>query len=173
MDLGVLLYQLGEVWWALLPHLATESTHPETDLKKRGLQALRVRLKAFYKEAKEQSKLKVRKVTLIKGKGPPRLKAKAGQARALVAFTTELAREFSGADGALGMHRFQCMETLSGICELGKRDILTRDDLVRWRRLAAEHMFHYASAGFDAKPKFHYSQHLPQQVERGGVPRSF
>jgi hypothetical protein len=132
-----------------------------------------VRLKSYYKEQKVQSKLKVRKLTLIKGKGAPRLKAKAGQARALVGFTTELARQFSGADGVLGMHRFQCMETMSAICDLGKRDILTRSDLVHWRRLAAEHMFHYASAGFDAKPKFYYCQHLPQHVERGGVPRNF
>ncbi len=49
----------------------------------------------------------------------------------------------------------------------------SKDDLLQWRRLAAEHMFHYASAGFDPKPKIHYCQHLPQHVERCGVPRTF
>ena len=88
---------------------------------------MRARLNVLYKEGKEQRKLKVRKLTLVKGGGPPRLKVKAAQARALVSFTTELARQFSGADCALGMHRLQCMG------ELGKRDILTKDDSVPWR----------------------------------------
>ena len=38
---------------------------------------------------------------------------------------------------------------------------------------AAVHMYHYAHCGFGVYPKFHYFMHMPEQVERGGVPRNF
>ena len=67
-------------------------------------------------------------------------------------FTSELASEFSNTSGVLGVHRDKCMEKFAAICDMAKKTELTKQDLVDWRRLAAEHMFPFASAGFAAKP---------------------
>ena len=57
--------------------------------------------------------------------------------------------------------------------QLANTDELTEADLMRWRWLAATHMFHYISAGFHVYPKFHYFMHMPQQVRQLGNVRSF
>lgn len=36
-----------------------------------------------------------------------------------------------------------------------------------------EHIFHYACCGFDVVLNFHYAQHLPRHILRGGVPRTY
>ena len=133
---------MGAIWWSLLPHLALESPAQEGSVRQSGLAALKVKLKAFYKANKPQSTINVKKLTLkwIKGKGAPKLRAKAGQASCLAPFTLELARDFAEADGALGQHRHQCMATLAGICSLAKQDVLTHADLTNWRRLSVEHL---------------------------------
>ena len=82
-----------------------------------------------------------------------------------------MAAEFQGTDGELGLHRHQAMSNLQEICDLAKKQQLTKQELVQWRWLAALHMFHYAQCGFHVYPKFHYFTHMPEQVERGGVPR--
>ena len=158
-----------------MPHLAAESTLSTGSARVKGLQALRRRLTTFYKKHRVQSKLKAKKLTLLRGKKTKttQLKAKAGATRALVSFSVDLARQFAGMDGLVGHHRYQCMEALATICHMAKQEKLTRDELTHWRQLAAEHMYHYASAGFSVKPKFHYFQHFPQHVERGGVPRTY
>ena len=65
------------------------------------------------------------------------------------------------------------MDTLASMCSLARQHTITKDELLKWRRLAAEHMFHYVSCGFRAYPKNHYMQHLPQHIERGGTPRVY
>ncbi len=63
------------------------------------------------------------------------------------------------------------MSTLQTICKLGSQNQLTEQDMAEWRVAAAVHMYHYAHCGFGVYPKFHYFMHMPEQVERGGVPR--
>ena len=175
VDLGVLLVQLAETWWGILPHLAIESARRDGDIRQQGLRALKARLKTYYRQYKVSTKLNLRKFNLkwIKGKGTPKLRAKAGQARALVAFTTALAEEFQHADGELGPHRCSSMKSLAAICDLSKQHYLTQEELVRWRTCSVSHMFHYACCGFNVVPKFHYFQHLPLHILRGGVPRTY
>ena len=136
---------------------------------------MKVRLRAYYKENKVQSKLNLKKLKLkwIKGKGAPKLRAKAGQASSLVAFTVKLAEDFAWADGDKGHYRQHSMRSLAAICAFAKQEVLTDEELTQWRRLSVEHMFHYACAGFPAYPKFHYFQHMPQHILRGGVPRTY
>jgi hypothetical protein len=171
----VLLYQLGQTWWGILPHLAEENNSQEGPARQRGLVALKARLKTYYKQHKVQSQFNLRKMTLkwIKGKGGIKLRAKAGEASALVPFTAGLAQDFRGADGELGQHRHHSMTCLAAMCALAKQDALTEDELLEWRRLSVAHMFHYACCGFPVYPKFHYLQHLPQHILRGGVPRTY
>ena len=174
MDSGVLSYEFGEVWWSLLPHLADECADATGNARQRGLKALKARLVTYYKENKVDSKLPLRRLSLrsIKCKRDPKLKAKAGQARRLVRFTAALAAEFQGTDGEIGMHRHKAMSTLQELFDLGSGRELTSRDMSNWRLTAAVHMFHHASCGFAVYPKFHYFMHLPEQVERGGVPRT-
>ena len=54
----------------------------------------------------------------------------------------------------------------------GKRE-LSQQELMHWRWLAAIHMYCYCHCEFRVYLKFHYNLHLPEQVERSGVPRSF
>ena len=88
-------------------------------------------------------------------------------------FTLDLTREFQEFDAELGKHRLQAMSTIAEIGSMSKKDVLTKQDLMRWRWRAASHMFHYTSCGFTSQPKFHYFLHLPQQVERGGTVKTF
>ena len=109
----------------------------------------------------------------VKGRRHIKLRAKAAQAHALVAFTAGLAEEFQQFNGIAGHHRHKCMQSVAAICTLARQDLLTEQDLMTWRRLSAEHMFHYACCGYKVVPKFHYLQHLPQQILRSGVPRTY
>ena len=59
------------------------------------------------------------------------------------------------------------------MCSMASQRELTSRDLSQWRWTAAVHMYHYAHCGFAVYPKFHYAMHMPEQVERGGVPRIF
>jgi hypothetical protein len=108
-----------------------------------------------------------------KGKGAPKLRAKAGQASSLVPFTVGLTEDFNSADGAFSEYRRKCMKCLAAFCSLSKQDCLTEDELTQWRQLSVEHMFYYACCGFPVYPKFHYFQHLPQHILQGGVPRTY
>ena len=67
----------------------------------------------------------------------------------------------------------QCMQSLATICSMAKQEALTEDELLQWRRLSVEHTFHYACCNYRAYPKFHYLQHFPQHIPRGGVPRTY
>ena len=84
-----------------------------------------------------------------------------------------LTDEFKDHDGELGFHRNQAMSTLKTVFDFASQQELTRDDMNKWRLSAAIHMYHYAHCGFPVYPKFHYFMHMPEQVERGGVPRNF
>ena len=175
MDLGVLAYQLAEVWWAILPHLAAESSLQEGSARQKGLAALKSRLKVYYKTHKVQSKFNLRKMTLkwVRGKSGTKLKAKAAQANALVGFTAGLAQDFQEFDGDAGQYRHKCMQSLAAICALARQDVLTEQELMAWRRFSVEHLFYYACCGYKFVPKFHFLQHLPQHILRSGVPRTF
>ena len=155
--------------------MAAQSSVRKGSPRQRGLSVLKTKLKAFYKDNKTTSKLSLNKMTLryLKGKGPIKLRAKAGQARALVDFAVSLAREYSELDGEMGQHRFEAMQSFQVIHDLSAQDSLSEEDLVLWRRKAVEHMFHYACTGFHVVPKFHLLQHLPQHIRRSGVPRFF
>ena len=139
VDSGVLIYQRAETWWSILPHLAAESDLDQGSDRLKGLKALKSRFNAYYQTHRVQSKLNLKKFSLkwIKGKGPPKLRAKAGQASALVTFTANLAKEFDWADGSMGSHRCLSMEKMAGICSLAKKELLTHDELSTWRCLAA------------------------------------
>ena len=170
MDLGILSYVFGEIWWAILPHLARERGATS---REEGLIVLKKRLQVFYKENKVDSKIPMKRLKLrtVKSK-KPKLKARAAQARRLVPFTLALANEFQNTDGELGRHTMEAMQSLATIFELASKRQLRQDELTKWRWLAAKHMFHYVSCGFATYPKHHYFLHLPEQVERGGVPRT-
>ena len=175
VDLGMLCYEFAAVWWSLLGHLAQESKRTNGSELQRGCDALKGRLAKYYTREKTKSKLPLKRFGLgkLKVKNTLKLKAKAGQTRAIMKFTLDLAREFQEFDGALGKHRLQAMSTIAEICSLSKKDVLSKQDLMRWRWLAACHMFHYTSCGFTAQPKFHYFLHLPHQMERGGTAKTF
>jgi hypothetical protein len=102
----------------------------------------------------------------------PKLKAKASQARCLVGFTLDLATKFQELYGELGRHRQQITESLAKICKWASQPSLSKQELASWRLEAASHIFHYACCGFSVYPKFHYFQHFPQRIQRGGVPRT-
>ena len=144
VDSGVLSYEIGEVLWSLLPHLAGEGGSQAGNARQLGMAVLKARLLQYYKHKKVNSKIPVRrlKLTSIKCKTHPKLRSKAGQARELVNFTTVLTAEFQGTDGELGLHRHQAMSNLQEICDLAKKQQLTKQELVQWRWLAALHMFH-------------------------------
>lgn len=175
VDLGILCYEFAAVWWSLLSHLAKDAKQTSGSELKRGCDVLKARLAEHSKREKITSKLPLKRfgLTKLKVKKTLKLKAKAGQARRLIGFTLELAKEFQHCDGEVGQHRLRAMSTLAEICSMSKKDVLTKQDLMKWRCLAFSHMFHYVSCGFTAQPKFHYFLHLPQQVERGGPARTF
>ena len=174
-DLGTLSHEVGEVWWYLLPRLAESASGRTKSDRASGLTELKRRLQKFHKEHRVDSRIPIRRLTLgkIKAKKHPKLKAKAVQTNRLVPFTLDLASEFRSADGDLGEDRFQSLRHVAQICDLASRRELTRQDLYNWRVSQALHMFDYARCGFHVTPKFHYSMHLPAQIERGGVPRVF
>ena len=160
VDLGTLLHQLGETFWSILPHMAAQSSVRKGSPRQRRLSVLKTKLKAFYKDNKTTSKLSLNEMTLryLKGKRPIKLRAKAGQARALVDFAVRLARDYSELDGEMGQHRFEAMQNFQVIHDLSAQDSPSEEDLMLWRRKAVEHMFHYACTGFHAAPKFHLLQ---------------
>ena len=175
VDSGILSYEFGEVWWSLLPHLAAESPDLPGSWQQRGLQALKQRLHSYYRETAVDSRLPLRRLSLrtLKCKKAPKLRAKAGQARRLVQFTANLAEEFQGRDGELGLHRHLAMSNLQALCGLANKPELNAQDMAQRRWTSAVHMYHYAHCGFAVYPKFHHSMHMPEQVERGGVPKTF
>ena len=65
------------------------------------------------------------------------------------------------------------MKSLASLSRLAKQDTLTEEDLTVWRRLAVEHMFHYACCGWPVVPEFHLLQHFPHFIQRSGVPRAY
>ena len=109
----------------------------------------------------------------LKIKSGIKLRAKAAQASNLVQFTASLAEEFKSSGGRFGVDRHKSMQHLAAICALSRKDCLTHEDVMQWRKLQAEHMYHYACCGFADYPKFHYFQHLPQHILAGGVPSTF
>ena len=177
VDLGILAYVLGEVWWAFLPKLAPRVWgRPAGSQASRalGLRALQAKLREYYRTKKVESKIPVSRLTLRKicVKKKPKLKAKAAQARKLLPFTLNLARELHGNTEA-DKHRCEALECLSEIFAINDKNELNEDDLMRWRHLAARHMYHHTAAGHHVYPKFHFFLHFPQQVRQSGVARSF
>jgi hypothetical protein len=174
MDIGVLTYEFGEVWWSILPHLAPAGT-TKAQRRAAGLKVLKARLQEYYKTTKVSSKMPISRLTLrkIKSKKHPKLKAKAGQTRCLMPFTLALAKEHRHLDGEMGEHRYLALSLIADVCDMAKQRELTEQQLMQWRYSMAMHMFHYASCGFHVYPKFHYVMHLPQQIQQGGVPRTF
>ncbi len=147
-------------------HVARESKREGGSDLQRGCEGFKARLAKHYKQEKTTSRLPLKRfgLTKLKVKKTLKLKAKAGQARCLMGFTLDLAREFQHCDGEVGQHRLQAMSTMAHICGLARTSVLTKQDLMKWRCLAFSHMFHYANCGFAVQPKFHYFLHLPQQV---------
>lgn len=174
-DLGALSYEIGEAWWSLLPGLARLATAGTKQDRGTGLQELKRRLKQYYADKRVDSRIPLKRLGLrkIKARKHPKLKAKAVQTKRLLPFTLALAAELRHTDGALGEHRYQSLGYASKICSLASQREITSDELMSWRAWQALHMFHYASCGFRVYPKFHYALHLPAQVERSGVPRTF
>jgi len=175
VDLGILLYQIGQVWWTILPHLAPESRNKRSTARQKGLQALKARLRLYYKARRTKSQLPLRRVTLnwLRTKHGIKLRAHASQANALVGFTADLAEEFKQHDGHLGNHRCCSMQSIASIARLSRQDVLTEGDVTAWRRLSVEHMFHYACCQWPVYPKFRLFQHMPHFILRCGVPRTY
>ena len=74
-DMGVLNYELGELWWSILPELGAN--------RLAGLDVLKVRIAAWYAATKPASRIPIGRLTLRKVKANlhPTLKAKAAQTR--------------------------------------------------------------------------------------------
>ena len=177
VDIGVLVYVLGEVWWSLLLHLGSH-VGGRNLLKKRlaGVRALKARIKKHYADHHVNSRIPLRRFKLTKiksGRTGPKLKVKAAQARKLLPLTMQLVAEFRDVDGALGENRFQCVRHLCQIYELSNQRELSDADLTNWRQLASTFMYFYVSCGFRVYPKHHYFFHFPEQIARTGVPRDF
>ena len=107
------------------------------------------------------------------GRKPPKLKAKAGEARRLVPFTLDLVTEFRHADGAFSENRYQSFKHLSDLYSLSSEHEISDSELTQWRLLSAVHMYYYVCCGFRVYPKHHYFMHLAEQVWRSGAARSF
>ena len=172
-DMGVIPAEIGEIWWSLLPRLATDRRFGR--VRPSGLKALKGRLRRWYRAHKTKSQIPVNRLTLRKIKGAksphPKLKAKAAQARYLVPFTLALADEFRMGEGEFGEERYQSISFLSRICELANQKELSGEELVNWRLWSAYHMYFYARCEFHIYPKHHWFMHFPAQIERSGVPR--
>ncbi|CAK0905301.1 unnamed protein product, partial [Prorocentrum cordatum] len=172
-DLGILVYELAESWWSMLPELG------DTDRKisrETGLGILKRRLRQHYRDTKCASRLPLKRFGLTKIRARqrhPKLKAKAGQARKLLGFTVDLARECQDKNDAIGAARLQSLECLSEVYDIANKAELQAHELTRWRYLMHLHNYYYAKCGYRFYPKFHYIMHLPQQCEQGGVARSF
>ena len=138
-DMGILSYELGELWWSCLPELGATTARAE------GFKVLKDKLKRHYRShprSRTMSKVPMKRLTLTKVKprdGNPKLKAKAAQTRHLLDFSRELAEELRG--NALGENRFQSISALKEIYDLANQDTLTFEDLQRWRGLAVMHMY--------------------------------
>ena len=68
MDLGVLVYLLGEIWWALLARLGAHAGGCLSKRRKAGCKVLKGRLREYYKAHHIASKLPLKrfKMTWIK-----------------------------------------------------------------------------------------------------------
>ena len=119
--------------------------------------------------------LALEKVDLGKDQIPknPKLKAKAAQAKDLLDFVVGLAKEFKEDGSDIAANRCLAVEELAAMYALVRKHEVSADELMAWRVHAAMFAFHYASCGFKFYPKFHYLMHIPEQVEQGGVLRSF
>ena len=166
-DMGVLSYELGELWWSILPELGAN--------RLAGLEVLKVRIAAYYAATKPASRIPIGRLTLRKVKANlhPKLKAKAAQTRDLLAFSVNIAEEMRHVNPSIGEDRYQSILCLSEIYVLAKHASLADDDLAHWRWLAAVHMYYYARCGFRVYPKHHYFMHLPEHMMQSGMPRSF
>eukprot|EP00973_Karenia_brevis_P025165 3471720-Karenia_brevis.AAC.1 len=105
-DLGILGYELGEIWWSILPDMA--SAHHQGNSRTEGFEILKQELKEYYKQHKITSKLPLKRFSLTKIKSvrrKPKLKAKAAQARKLVPFTLNLCSRYKH-QNPLGEHRY-------------------------------------------------------------------
>lgn len=143
MDLGVLVYMLGEVWWSLLARLGVHAGGSLSKRRRAGCKVLKKRLRQYYKTHRISSKLPLKrfKITKIKsGKAGPKLKAKASQARKLLPFTMQLVGEFREQGDAMGEHRYQCVLHLCQLYDLSNRRALTAADITNWRWLTAMFM---------------------------------
>ena len=47
VDNGMLVYELGEMWWSLLPHLALEHPGPEGTTREKGVLAMKDKLRQY------------------------------------------------------------------------------------------------------------------------------
>ena len=175
VDLGTTSYELGESIWSMLPALATSAGDGSRSDHKFGLKEFKRRLRQYYHANRTDSRLPLGRfgLTKIKGRGHPKLKAKAVQTKRLVPFGLGLAEEFRALHGEMGEHRYQSLRYVDRICGLASRRELRTQDLANWRWWQAVHMWHYTQAGYRVYPKFHFAMHLPQQIECGGAPRMF
>ena len=125
------------------------------------------------RQNKSKTRLSAKKfgVKKITSKRYPRLRAKAAQARHLIPFALELAREYRHTAG--GEDRFQMMHHLSLMYDFAAKAELSHDDLMMWRWSSSLFMYYYVSCGYRVYPKFHYLLHIPEHVQRGGSVRSF
>ena len=65
------------------------------------------------------------------------------------------------------------MRDLEVMHAMASKHEVTSQELMDWRARSATFMYRYVSCGFKVYPKFHYLQHIPEQVEQSGVVRSF
>ena len=113
-DLGVACDLLGNLFWMLLPHMNGGNQQDR-------LADLYMRIRAFYGVHKSESRLDTLTVLMIRKKAStcPKLRAKAGEARALVPFAREIAEQVLGDHGVEGAakqmarHLDECYKCLS------------------------------------------------------------
>ena len=122
---------------------------------------------ASHRQNRSKTRLSAKTIGVkkIKSKRYPKLRAKAAQARHLIHFALELAREYRHTAG--GEDRFQMMHHLSLMYDFATKTELSHDDLKMWRWSSSLFMYYYVSCGYRVYPKFYYLLHIPEHVQRG------
>ena len=185
MDLGVLQYLVGAVFWTLVSNNFARSNSDQAEARRASnMLHLRRRLWAFYKSedraSHEQGKrTKIGKLTL-KQLGPhakPRLRAKAAETRHLVPLLVQLCRENPGFLGRRpkSMYLTQaCSEMLQfyKVMEEEPRN-MSAQGLLLLRRHMTRFLTFWKSFGGHLVFKHHMAWHLAERAASHGNPKCY
>lgn len=162
-DLGVSPLFLGSLFTLVLERIGGD--------KQEALQVLWQKMKAFYKETSCESRLNTLKLSMLKGKNCPKLRAKAGECRALVPFGQQMAFEFlnDGPEDAAAKLcsslLAQCYEHLA-VSTFNKQKLLkTADSFCLQYSALFQWALDHGINRWPIKPKFHLMQEMIFEAE--------